>query len=92
MIKGSFDNDKGSVVQRFSKSGTKSRNKSLVIIYNLLCCQLCPNIGLVLWIQRCHTFSCGHYASSAWCIVRYTVYHCLVSCPFMQSLYTISNL
>ena len=33
MIKGSFDNDKGSVVQRFSKSGTKSRNKSLA--YNL---------------------------------------------------------
>ena len=33
MIKASFDNDKGSVVQRFSKSGTESPNNSLV--YNL---------------------------------------------------------
>ena len=35
-------------------------------------------------IQMCHTFSFGHYASSAWCIMRYTVCPCLVSYP--QSL------
>ena len=40
------------------------------------------NIGLVSWIQSCHLFSFGHYASSAWCIMRYTVYPGLVSCPF----------
>ena len=39
-------------------------------------------IGLVSWIQSCHLFSFGHYASSAWCIMRYTVYPGLVSCPF----------
>ena len=39
-------------------------------------------IGLVSWIQSCHLFSFGHYASSAWCIMRYTVYPDLVSCPF----------
>ena len=27
-------------------------------------------IGLVLWIQRCHTFPFDHYASSAWCIIH----------------------
>ena len=38
-------------------------------------------IGLVLWIQRCYTFSFGHCASSAWCIMRYTVlsWSCLLS-------------
>ena len=26
--------------------------------------------------------SFGHYASSAWCIMQYTVCPCLASCPF----------
>ena len=33
-------------------------------------------------IQRCHTSSFGHYVSSPWCIMPYTVCPCLVSCPF----------
>ena len=33
------------------------------------------NIGLVSWVQRCHPFSFGHYASSAWCIMK----SCLLS-------------
>ena len=36
-------------------------------------------IELVLWIQKCQNFSS---ASSALCIMQYTVCPCLVSCPF----------
>ena len=31
-------------------------------------------IRALFWIQRCHTFSFGHYASSAWSNMRYSVY------------------
>ena len=39
------------------------------------------NKVIVFWIQRCHTFSFCHSASSAWCIMRYTVlsWSCLFS-------------
>ena len=33
-------------------------------------------------VQRYHTFLFGHYTSSTWCTMRYTVYPGLVSCPF----------
>ena len=33
-------------------------------------------------IMDSETFSFGQYALSAWCIMQYTVYSGLVSCPF----------
>ena len=58
---------------------------SLNPIYD--CCQLCRNIGLVSWILRCHTFSFFHYASSALCIMSYTIlsWYCLL--PFLCNPY-----
>ena len=51
-------------------------------------------IGLVLWIQKCHTFSFGHYhqAPGASCGILY--YPGLASCPFyaIPINYTLSNL
>ena len=50
------------------------------------------NKGLYyIWIQRCHTFSFGHYhqVPGASCSILYIL---VLSLIFMQSLYALSNL
>ena len=58
-----------------------ARSKFRVLIY----CAILFNIGLVLWIQRCHTLSLIlvtiHQAPGISCS-KYTVIPCLVCCPF----------
>ena len=63
---------------------------SLNLYYDLVANYVVIIIGLVLWIQRCHTFPFDHDASSAWCIIHvHAVLAYNVSSLFCYNYYDI---